>query len=846
MKKGMRIRLWIILATAVWIGCNGTGALDENEHYQEGNTASVDWNSQPSDSEYAQALAKIPSNITTKRIQLSRQLSEDEYSEDSTKAAIHSYWYWSWKSFSWELADRKYAVTFFYDRNAFDEASAAGNTLPIVIFTSGAGIKVVDYKEMLSRIANRGYMVAAIEHTYIDPMVKIDGLWRLGLKNIIKILNSSTEHLEEFEHVNEGNDSEVPIYPDYIPQFVYDVLEYEAQDVKSFIDFIESEIQSDCINDCSGLLGEIEKVVSMDKIAYAGHSLGGMTATLTACNGLDNNTQNPYFDERIKAVISFDGFAYNHGIFTKTPYKLQSPYLMLAADATWPGGDLEPPKMIGLMTEDSVKSIGGFEDQSHSFVVEILGSNHGSFMTQMFIIPPDLHVVDVAAKYVDLFLREVFADEENLTLELFYNDECNSEDAIVSLKYSSQLPSWWFDEMSFCAPGVDFPIPGNATDSEEYGVVESRVLDLFDRLVDEVPHPSLENGQSENLQQVKEQIIQVMQGMGYAPQKEAGVGGTNFFNCLLPESMQNDTEYSGGVNIILDITGTDPSLSPLYLTAHYDTVSTTPGANDPMSGVIAILELLKRLSPEVDLSTQSFKGFERTLRVRIWDQEEVGLIGSAFYINNRPELNRDNVYGLINLETIGNFSSEPDSQPIPEAMGFLFPEKAKAHEARYKNRADFIIVIGDPGSKHLIDAMKSVIPQRERMVDLLITDEPKLYWIPIGTAGLAIPLKFENPFYNIFFDLTDIIFKWNSTHDEDEWINLPTTDIFRSDHTPFWMRGLTRHQRGIPALFVTDSANLRHDDYHTPNDTLENISVGHYLSLITRVEQALRKLLVND
>ena len=43
-------------------------------------------------------------------------------------------------------------------------------------------------------------------------------------------------------------------------------------------------------------------------------------------------------------------------------------------------------------------------------------------------------------------------------------------------------------------------------------------------------------------------------------------------------------------------------------------------------------------------------------------------------------------------------------------------------------------------------------------------------------------------------------------------------DIYRSDHAPFW-------EKGIPALFITDTADFRGDTpYHTSDDTIEHIN----------------------
>lgn len=41
-------------------------------------------------------------------------------------------------------------------------------------------------------------------------------------------------------------------------------------------------------------------------------------------------------------------------------------------------------------------------------------------------------------------------------------------------------------------------------------------------------------------------------------------------------------------------------------------------------------------------------------------------------------------------------------------------------------------------------------------------------------------------------------------------------DILRSDHAPFW-------DKNIPAVFVTDTANFRNPNYHTPQDAAKTL-----------------------
>lgn len=66
-----------------------------------------------------------------------------------------------------------------------------------------------------------------------------------------------------------------------------------------------------------------------------------------------------------------------------------------------------------------------------------------------------------------------------------------------------------------------------------------------------------------------------------------------------------------------------------------------------------------------------------------------------------------------------------------------------------------------------------------------------------------------------------------------------TPDVLRSDHAPFWYQQ-------IPAVLVTDTANLRSPHYHQPSDTLENLDREFFLGSAQVVVNTLAKLLNPD
>jgi Zn-dependent M28 family amino/carboxypeptidase len=61
-------------------------------------------------------------------------------------------------------------------------------------------------------------------------------------------------------------------------------------------------------------------------------------------------------------------------------------------------------------------------------------------------------------------------------------------------------------------------------------------------------------------------------------------------------------------------------------------------------------------------------------------------------------------------------------------------------------------------------------------------------------------------------------------------------DTRRSDHAPFW-------DRGLPAMLLTDTAELRSDRYHQTTDTLEGIDADFLAGNAQTLANALATLL---
>ncbi|MFD6891289.1 M28 family metallopeptidase [Streptomyces sp. NPDC059957] len=101
-----------------------------------------------------------------------------------------------------------------------------------------------------------------------------------------------------------------------------------------------------------------------------------------------------------------------------------------------------------------------------------------------------------------------------------------------------------------------------------------------------------------------------------------------------------------GYNLIADWPGGDPN-SVLMSGAHLDSVSSGAGINDNGSGSAAVLETALAVSRAGLTPTKH-------LRFGWWGAEELGLVGSKYYVTNLPTAERAKFAGYLNFDMIGS------------------------------------------------------------------------------------------------------------------------------------------------------------------------------------------------
>ncbi|GAA0303895.1 hypothetical protein GCM10010302_48110 [Streptomyces polychromogenes] len=101
-----------------------------------------------------------------------------------------------------------------------------------------------------------------------------------------------------------------------------------------------------------------------------------------------------------------------------------------------------------------------------------------------------------------------------------------------------------------------------------------------------------------------------------------------------------------GYNLIADWPGGDPN-SVLMSGSHLDSVTAGPGINDNGSGSAAVLETALAVSRAQLQPTKH-------LRFGWWGAEELGLVGSQYYVNSLPAAEKSKISGYLNFDMIGS------------------------------------------------------------------------------------------------------------------------------------------------------------------------------------------------
>ena len=209
------------------------------------------------------------------------------------------------------------------------------------------------------------------------------------------------------------------------------------------------------------------------------------------------------------------------------------------------------------------------------------------------------------------------------------------------------------------------------------------------------------------------------------------------------------------------------SKQTLAVVAHHDTVAGSGGADDNGSGIAVLLEVARLLAPW---------RFRRSVLLATVDLEETGQFTGAEAVIALAA-RRTPIFGAIVLESVGFTDPTPGSQRIPRGLGLFYPRQLRA--ARENGLAGtWTLLIHRRSGDAIVRAMSAALRAQAGERGAFAIRDP-------------LDLPYAGPLLR--------------------WLVPTVRHLARSDHAAFW-----RH--GIPAICVTDTADLRNPHYHRPDD----------------------------
>lgn len=291
----------------------------------------------------------------------------------------------------------------------------------------------------------------------------------------------------------------------------------------------------------------------------------------------------------------------------------------------------------------------------------------------------------------------------------------------------------------------------------------------------------------------------------------------------------------------------------LLIGSHYDTVPFSPGANDNLSAVAVSIELARLLSKEDQKPNVCFAFFtleeghpgyfahkyNQLLESGIIDANnnftDVGIFDLSIALSRF--LDQDDTKKKT-LELIDDFIAQGDFSEKESLYLSIFRESYHTFSSTSPTgKASYTL-----GSHHFAEEMHDLIGH-VIVMDCLgwVGSERKVMdLIPLKgleqfvTTYNANPYEQKGNFLTFMgdsasqswldafqkhctapgFDFPHVSIKLPIPYEK---IKEMAPDTLRSDHAPFW-------RKGVPAIFVSDTANFRSDYYHTPADTLDWIN----------------------
>lgn len=227
----------------------------------------------------------------------------------------------------------------------------------------------------------------------------------------------------------------------------------------------------------------------------------------------------------------------------------------------------------------------------------------------------------------------------------------------------------------------------------------------------------------------------------------------------LGDEVERQTYDAGGLevaNLIVERRGNHRPEEVIVIGAHYDTVPTTPGADDNASAVAVLIEVARRLCSSPGRRTVRFVAFACEESPHGFTQT----MGSRVYARRCASAG-ERVVAMLCLEMVGYYTTEPDSQAappgIPRFLRWIFPK-----------RGDFLAVVGNMRSWRLVWRFRRgfkravrfplfSISLPEKIEDIRRSDHSSFWDVGYRAVMITDTSFLRNPNYHLPSDTPDTL-----------------------------------------------------------------------------------------
>lgn len=218
----------------------------------------------------------------------------------------------------------------------------------------------------------------------------------------------------------------------------------------------------------------------------------------------------------------------------------------------------------------------------------------------------------------------------------------------------------------------------------------------------QIPHPAIkkflvdmqDDSVLNNLKELSGEKTCIVKGKSTTIKNRVSKNGNDLAADYLRERMEaygftvTDQKYStGGRNIFAEQKGAVYPDKKFVIGAHYDSMADYC-ADDNASGCAAMLEVVRVLS--------KYK-FKYTIVYGFWDEEEQGLIGSAYYAKVAKSSNM-NIMGALNMDMIGYDSDNDHKFEIHTKAGASLTMSDKLQQINTAYTFNLTPIVKNPGT----------------------------------------------------------------------------------------------------------------------------------------------------